>query len=135
MQPKGYYYRDKDQAYMVDTAMVKQINKAIMHGTPIDTGGKILYPIFGSPSEKDIKAGKTRTPAWLIRPNSIPTLRWYWQIQEHKKAHTGCKPLGDGLCGFKMVRYFDWNTSTGKWELLPMVNHADSVQEKVLDSN
>ena len=61
-------------------------------------------------------------------------VRWYWQIQAHDKKHTGCKPLGDGLCGFKMVRYEDWNGETHSWELLPMENHATPEQEAVLDS-
>lgn len=135
IRAKGYYYRDKDQAFIVSAEMKKAIDKAIAHGMPVDTGGKVLYPILDAPSKQDIAMGKTRTEAWLIRPNSSPAIRWYWQIQEHKKGHTGCKTLGDGLCGFKMVRYAEWNASTSKWELLPMVNHADSVQERVLDSN
>lgn len=130
---KGYYYRDKDQAFMVADSVKKEIDKAIAHGLPVDTGGHTLYPILDEPTEQEIRFGKTTTEAWIIRPNSVPTLRWYWQIQEHRKNHTSCKPLGDGLCGFKMVRYAQWNTSARKWELLPMVNHADSVQEQVLD--
>lgn len=61
-------------------------------------------------------------------------VQWYWQVREHTKRHHDCKPLGDGLCGFKMVRYEDWNDETKKWELLPMVNHATPEQERVLDS-
>ncbi len=134
MRVKDYFYRDKDQAFLVSDSVKKGIEKALAHGLPVDTGGKVLYPIFENPSEQDVRAGKTREAAWQIRPDNCPTLRWYWQIQEHKKAHVGCKPLGDGLCGFKMVRFYDWNAESGKWELCPMVNHADSAQEKVLDS-
>lgn len=135
MRAKGYYYRDKDQAFVVDPQKVKEINHAIMHGLPVDTGGRVLYPILDAPSEFQKRTGKTKTESWLINHNSSPTLRWYWQIQEHKKGHTGCKPLGDGLCGFKMVRYAQWDEASKKWELLPMLNHATSEQEKVLDSN
>lgn len=135
MLMKAYYYKKDGQAYMVDERTKKKIDKAIIHGIEANDSDYTLYPIFNDPSEKDIRAGNTKKPVWLIRPHSIPTLRWYWQIQEHKKAHTGCKPLGDGLCGFKMVRYAEWNGSTSSWELLPMVNHADSEQEKVLDTN
>lgn len=135
MRIKGYFYRDKDQAFMVGDATKKAIDAAIMQGQEVDTGGHTLYPIFEPPTDYEIKAGKTKMQAWLIRPNQTPTLRWYWQIREHKKTDNRCKPLGGGLCGFKMIRYMDWNASTSKWELLPMVNHADSEQEKVLDSN
>jgi len=135
MNAKGYFYTENGQAYMVDKSLAKSINSAILHGLEIDTGGRTLYPILDDPTEQQIRAGNTKTPAWHIRPNSTPTLRWYWQIREHHKSHVGCKPIGDGLCGFKMVRFYDWNASTSKWELLPMINHADSQQEKVLDSN
>lgn len=134
MKVKGFYYRDKDQAFLVSDAAVKEINKALIHNIPVDTGGYILYPIFEDPSEQDIRAGKTKKVAWQIRPNQCPTVRWYWQVQEHKKSHHSCTSLGDGLCGFKMVRFYTWNASTSKWELSPMVNHADSEQEKVLDN-
>jgi hypothetical protein len=134
MIAKTYYYRDKDQAFLVDDDQVKRINKAVMHNLPVNFE-RTLYPIFENPTEKEIRAGKTRRSAWQIRPHSCPTVRWYWQIQEHKKGHTGCKPLGDGLCGFKMVRFYEWNESASKWELSPMVNHADLQQEQVLDNN
>ena len=134
MDVKGYYYRDEDQAFLVSDEATKEINRALARGSEVDTGGKTLYPIFSNPTERMLRTGKTKIPAWVIRPDSTPTLRWYWQIQEHKRNHSKCKPIGDGLCGFKMVRYFEWNASTSKWELCPMVNHADSVQEKVLDS-
>lgn len=135
MNIKGFFYRDKDQAFLVSDAIAKNIKKAIIRGENIDTGGKILYPIFKDPTEKELRAGKLRTPAWLIRNGSTPTLRWYWQVREHKKADMGCKPLGDGLCGFKMVRFYEWNASASKWELSPMVNHADTQQEQVLDNS
>lgn len=135
MIAKSYFYRDKDQAFLADDAEVKKINKAIMHGLPVNSIGKTLYPIFDAPTEREMREGKIRRPAWQIKPHSCPTVRWYWQIQEHKKNHTGCKPLGDGLCGFKMVRFYEWNESASKWELSPMVNHADSQQEQVLDTN
>ena len=134
MIAKSYYYRDKDQAFLVDDNEVKKINKALMHGLPVDSIERTLYPIFEEPTEKEIAAGKTTKPAWMIRPHSSPTVRWYWQVQEHKKKHSSCIPLGGGLCGFKMIRYYAWNGSTNKWELSPMVNHADSEQEKVLDN-
>ena len=135
MKVKGYYYKERDQAFMVSDAVFKDIEKAIAHGLPIDTGGKVLYPMFSEPTEDEIRFNKTRIPAWLIRDGHQPALRWYWQVREHKKLDKGCKPLGGGLCGFKMVRFAEWNDDSKKWELLPMVNHADSSQEKVLDSN
>jgi len=135
MRANGYYYMENGQAYMVAESVAKDINKAIAHGLPVDTGGHALYPIMPEPTEREIRAGKAKTAAWLIRPNSSPALRWYWQIQEHKKNHASCKPLGDGLCGFKMVRFFTWNATTSKWELCPMVNRATPEQEQVLDSN
>lgn len=135
MRAKGYYYMENGQAYMVAESVAKDINKSIAHGLPVDTGGRVIYPIISDPTEREIRAGKAKTAAWVIRPNSSPTLRWYWQIQEHKKSHASCKPIGDGLCGFKMVRFFTWNASAGKWELSPMVNHATPEQEQVLDSN
>ena len=135
MIAKSYYYRDKDQAFLVNEHDVKLINKAVMHGLPVDFTDKTLYPIFDAPTEQEIRAGKTKKPAWKIKPHSCPTVRWYWQIREHKKGHASCKPLGDGLCGFKMVRFYEWNESASKWELLPMINHADSQQEQVLDTN
>lgn len=135
MKAKGYFYRDRDQSFMVADNVRKMIDKAIAHGTPVDTGGKTLYPVFDAPTEAELRAGKTRRPAWIIRPGCTPTLRWYWQVQEHRRGHTYCKPLGDGLCGFKMVRFYEWNASTSAWELCPMVNHADTRQEQVLDSN
>ena len=135
MRIKGYYYRDKDQAFLVSEDMKKSIDSALAQSKEVDTGGRTLYPIFDAPSDYEVRAGKTRVAAWCIKPNQTPTLRWYWQIREHKKSDSRCKPLGGGLCGFKMVRYLDWNASASKWELLPMVNHASSEQEKVLDSN
>lgn len=135
MRIKGYFYRDKDQAFLVDKQLEKDINKAVAHGWTIDTGGKVIYPILDDPSESEIRAGKTKVAAWWIKPNQIPTLRWYWQIQEHHKNHSYCKSLGDGLCGFKMVRFYNWDETSKKWELLPMINHATAEQEKVLDSN
>lgn len=135
MKVKGYFYKERGQTFMVADNVKKMIDKAVTHGTPVDTGGKVLYPLFEAPSEFDIRAGNMKKPAWIIRPGCSPTLRWYWQVQEHRRGHTYCKTLGDGLCGFKMVRFYEWNESTSAWELCPMVNHADSQQEKVLDSN
>lgn len=135
MRVKGYYYKDKDQAFLVSESDFKAIQKAIMHGLPVDTHGHTLYPIFTDPSEEEIRAKKTKTVAWLIRDGQSPTARWYWQIKEHRKADTGCKTLGGGLCGFKMIRYAQWDDESKKWELLPMLNHADSEQEKVLGAN
>lgn len=135
MRACGYYYEERGQAYMVAESVAKTINKTIAHGLPVDTGGKVLYPIIDKPSESELRAGNLKTAAWIIRPDSTPTLRWYWQIQEHKKKHSGCKPLSDGLCGFMMVRFYEWDASTSEWTLCPMVNHATPEQEKVLDSN
>lgn len=135
MRAKGYYYRDKDQAFMVDERMFKQINHCVTHGLPVSTNGHTLYPILEAPSEQELRKGTPRVPAYAIHDGGVPVIRWYWQIQEHKKAHSGCKSLGDGLCGFKMVRYAEWNETSKKWELLPMVNHASLEQERVLDSN
>ena len=135
MKVKGYYYKDKDQVFSVSPATFKDIQKKVAHGLPIQTGGHTLYPILDAPTDYEIKTGKTRIAAWLIRDGSTPAVRWYWQIQEHNKAHATCRTLGDGLCGFKMVRYANWNETSNKWELEPMVNHADPEQEKVLDSS
>ena len=134
MRAKAYYYKDKDQAFLVSESQKKSIDLDIIHGRPVDTGGKTLYPILEDLTEVDIRAGKTKAIAWIIRNGQSPTARWYWQIQEHRKSHATCHPLGDGLCGFKMVRFYEWNASTSKWELCPMVNHADTLQEQVLDS-
>ena len=134
MRAKAYYYKKDGQAYMIDESLTKAVNKAIAHGLEANNSDYTLYPIFEAPSEQDIRAGKTKEAVWLIRPHSTPTLRWYWQVQEHKKKHTACKVLGDGLCAFKMVRYAEWNETSKKWELLPMVNHASLEQERVLDS-
>ena len=135
MAVKGYYYKDKDQAFLVSDEDFKEIQKAVMHGCPVDTHGRVLYPIFEEPTPVEKNKNRTRQPAWLIRDGRPPALRWYWQIREHKKAHTGCKPIGDGLCGFKMVRFAEWDETSKKWELMPMINHASSEQEKVLDAN
>lgn len=134
MKVKAYYCKKDGQAFMVDDALKKQIDHAIMHGLEANNSDYTLYPIFEAPSEQEIRAGKTKEAVWLIRPHSTPTLRWYWQVQEHKKKHTACKVLGDGLCAFKMVRYAEWNAVSNKWELLPMVNHASTEQERVLDN-
>lgn len=135
MKVKSYYYQDKDQAFLISDSAFREVEKARIHGLSIKTGGYTLYPIFEPPTETEIRLNKTKTPAWLIRDGGCPTVRWYWQIREHKKGHSNCKTLGDGLCGFKMVRFAEWNDEAKKWELLPMVNHADSQQEKVLDTN
>lgn len=134
MKVKAYYYKKDGQAFMVDDALKKQIDDAIMHGLEANNSDYTLYPIFEAPTEREIRAGKTKEAVWLIRPHSTPTLRWYWQVQEHKNKHTSCKVLGDGLCAFKMVRYAEWNAVSNKWELLPMVNHASIEQERVLDN-
>jgi hypothetical protein len=134
MRVKAYYYKKDGQAFMVDEMLKKQIDKAIAHGMEANDSDDTLYPIFDTPSEHELRAGKTKEAVWLIRPHSTPTLRWYWQVQEHKKKHSECKQIGDGLCAFKMVRYAEWNADSKKWELLPMVNHASAEQEQVLDN-
>lgn len=131
---KGYFYKDKDQAFMVSDSDFKDIQGALMRGEGADTSGRILYPVFDKPTKWEIEQGKARTPAYMVRDGQLPTLRWYWQIREHKRTDHGCIPVGDGLCGFKMVRFMNWNAEKDQWELEPMVNHADSAQEKVLDS-
>lgn len=135
MRAKTYYYKDKGQAFMVSDALLKEINDCVAHGLPVKTNGHTLYPIYEDPTDYEKRTGKTKSPAYVIHDGGAPVIRWYWAIQEHKKAHTQCKSLGDGLCGFKMVRYAEWNETSKKWELLPMVNHASSEQERVLDSN
>ena len=42
MRAKGYYYRDKDQAFMVDERMFKQSNHCVTHGLPVSTNGHTL---------------------------------------------------------------------------------------------
>jgi len=59
---------------------------------------------------------------------------WYWMIQPHQKNHGRCKPLGDGLCAIKMIRYENWNEDNKSWEPEPMDNHATPEQEQVLDA-
>lgn len=135
MSVKGYYYQERGQSFMVADSVRKAVDKAIAHGLPVETGGHTLYPIFADPTAEELRAGKTRKPAWHIRNGHTPTLRWFWQVKEHHKADISCKRLGDGLCGIRMVRFYEWNESTRAWELMPMVNHADSQQEKVLDSS
>ena len=132
MKVKSYKYEDKGQWYLIDDDETERINRGV--GEP-NASNRTLYPIFDSPTKDEISAGKTTTPAWLIRPYGRPAVRWYWQVREHSKKHQTCKLLGNGLCAFKMVRYYDWNDDTNEWELLPMVNHATPEQEKVLDTN
>lgn len=60
---------------------------------------------------------------------------WFWAIREHKAYHHDCVDLGNGLCGFKMIRYEALNESTGQWELLPIVNGATPEQIQVLESH
>lgn len=132
MKIKSFKYEDKGQWYLIDDDEAKRL----MGGAgESNQSNHTLYPIFDAPTKAEIAASKTRTPAWLIRPYGRPAVRWYWQVREHRKKHEGCKVLGDGLCAFKMVRYYDWNDETNEWELLPMVNHATPEQEKVLDTN
>lgn len=57
-------------------------------------------------------------------------VKWYWMIQPHERSHGRCKPLGDGLCAIKMVRYENWNGTA--WEPEPMANHATPEQEALL---
>ena len=130
-----YTYMDKGQAYLVSDEDKREIEKALMGSSPVNTHGRVIYVIPDDPDEDDIRKGKTRCPATIIRDGSLPSVRWYWGVKEHRVADRGCKPFGDGLCGFKMIRYFDWNSESKQWELLPMVNHATPEQEKVLDSN
>lgn len=60
---------------------------------------------------------------------------WYWAVREHQGYHHDCVNLGNGLCGFKMVRYEALNESTGEWELLPIENGATPEQIQVLESH
>lgn len=130
-----YTYMDKGQAYLVSDEDKREIEKALMGSSPVNTHGRVIYVIPDDPDEDDIRKGKTRCPAAIIRDGALPSVRWYWGVKEHRATDRGCKTFGDGLCGFKMVRYFGWNSETKKWELLPMVNHATPEQEKVLDAN
>lgn len=132
MNIKTYKYEDKGQWYCVTETDLKKIKSG--EGEP-NYIGRALYPIYDDPSEKEIEKGKTRIPATVIRDGATPMVRWYWQIREHDKRHHDCTVLGDGLCGFKMIRYLGWNAKEQTWELLPMVNHATPEQEKVLDSH
>lgn len=58
---------------------------------------------------------------------------WYWQVREHQGTHYGCRPLDNGLCAVKVVRYEDWNGGTQRWELEPIINAATPEQCKVLN--
>lgn len=135
MKVKGYYYTENGQAYVLSADAFKKVQLSVIRGEPVDTGGHTLYPIFDEPSAQDINKGKTKIPAWLIRDGKLPSMRWYWQIQEHKRSDTHCKRLDGGLCGIKVVRCAEWDGTSKKWVLLPMVNHADTAQEKVLEAN
>lgn len=129
IQVKGYYYEEAGQRY----TMTPKVMAETLRGN----GGKIgrtLYPIFERPSQADVNAGRTRVAVWRITPDGCRVVRWYWQVREHTKGHSGCCALGDGLCGFKMVRYANWNAEAGKWELEPIENRATPEQERVLDS-
>lgn len=136
MNIKGFYYFVDGKAYMVSDTDFKKIQKDFLGARPVNTNGRTLYPVFDDPSDADIKSHKTRMKAWLVRDGMMPTIRWYWQVCETpKNAGSAYKALGDGLSGFKMVRYLDWNQDTKKWELLPMVNHATPEQEVILDAH
>lgn len=128
-----FYYMEKGQAYLISEEDRREVERAILGSRPVNTHGRVLYPIYDEPSPLDKQNGRQRM-AMMIHDGQLPTLRWYWQVREHKNNHHGCKSLGDGLCGFKMVRYMTWNDDTKKWELLPMINHATPEQEQVLDA-
>ncbi len=129
-----YFYEQQGQKYMLSESETRLVEKCLRGNSPVATNGRTLYAVpTAQPSASDIRDGKTTRAAVVIRNNGLPTVRWYWRVREHKVAHRGCTPFGDGLCAFKMVRYFNWNDETGKWELLPAVNHATPEQEKVLD--
>ena len=132
MNITSYKYQDKGQWYLVSDDDFKKINNG--EGQPAYFG-RALYPVYSAPTEKEIEKGKTRMPLVVIRDGVTPTTSWYWQIREHTKRHNTCVPIGDGLCGFKMVRYIDWNANEKAWEIEPMVNHATPEQEKVLDNH
>ena len=59
-------------------------------------------------------------------------VKWYWAVQPHHKKHGRCKPLGDGLCAIKMVRYETWDEVSRTWVAEPMENHATPEQEAFL---
>ena len=128
-----FYFMEKGQAYLISQEDAREVEKAILGSRPVCTHGRTIYPIYDEPSPLDKQNGKTRI-ALVIHDGQLPTVRWYWQIREHTSKHHGCKVLGDGLCGFKMVRCMNWNDDTKKWELLPAVNHATPEQEQVLDA-
>lgn len=135
MKVIGYYYLERGQQFKVDDATAAEINRRIMVGDRTDSGTKTYYPIFGAPSDKDIREGKTSIAAWRY-VHGEQYARWYWQVCSHTKRHSRCHMLdhASGLCGMKVLRYLDWNDAKKQWEVRPMVNHATPEQEKVLDS-
>lgn len=134
MSIKGYYYLHQGQSYLVSDEDFKQISSQVMRGDNVDTHGRTLYPILEDPTPKEIAKGVKKVAATMIRDGNTPTVRWYWAIHEHDGDHFNCVPVGGGLCAYKMVRFFEWNDSVKKWELLPMINQADADQIKVLNS-
>ena len=129
IQVKGYYYEEAGQRYVMKPAELSE--------TLRQNGGRLahdVFPIFDRPSASDIALGKARVAAWHYTPDGERVVRWYWQVREHAKSHSHCCPLGNGLCGFKMVRCANWDEGAGKWVLEPMENRATPEQEQVLDN-
>lgn len=127
---RRWYYIESGKKVMLDLSVCEKINKENREGC-VKTGGRIIYPVVPKPKLRDFH----RKPATLIRDGQAESVRWYWQICEHKNNHYNCHMIDPncGLCARKVLRYINWNMGANRWELEPMVNAATKEQLKVLD--
>lgn len=132
MNFKGFVYKENGQTYLVSGSVAEELKRNIMMSRECYTGGKVLFPVLEDIKADEINPTK-RFPALILRDGELPRVRTYWRIMEHDpKKHGHCKLLGDGLCVSNVVRYINWNDTTKKWEMEPMINAASKDQLQVL---
>lgn len=115
LKPSYYLYQKDGQWFKTTEATTEEITNAVQNHTGEQIQKTMFYPQFDKP---DVLG--ERVLAWRINEFGDMVVRNAWKLCEHRRGHSGCRPIGDGQCVVKVACELEWSEKYGRWILAEM---------------
>lgn len=115
LNPAYYLYQKDGQWFKTNENTTSDITRALQYHTGEGMPRTVLYPQFDKPEHSG-----ERVLAWRVNEYGDMVVRNAWRSCEHRRGHSGCRPIGDGQCVVKVACELEWSEKYGRWILAEM---------------
>lgn len=128
--PSFYVYKRDGQWTKTSKALTDEINRHIFFYKDFDCQGYSFIPQWDEPDYKS-----TTKTAWYLGKDGELRVRWTITVNDHKKGHHGCTPIGDGSCLMQCPLKVGWDPQKKFWTIVEPPNKATGEQMRKFNNN